>query len=276
MLNLNPKQRPSGEFVAKQLNKILQYVVEKGQHAIDFDALMTPQPVHSKEALAASNLVNEGLSVFAKEYISQNPLSGDYGDDDDLLIVDNNEEFDFDDDDEDEFEDIDDIIDKRDRSSSLNNIVSNSKINAGKSYNTITASSFRQIQQLQSAKLESQIQSLEEEMKSRKDNHTYKQVVHDITNVDHPIQKTIEKTAIVRSNSSASNPNGLVLKGEPLPLRTKQGLVLYCFEPENPGELAVDVDDLVEVLSIKGEWVECLTKDRRHGWVPFNYVHIQE
>jgi len=271
MLNLNPKQRPSGEFVAKQLNKILQYVVEKGQHAIDFDLLMTPTPVHSKEALAASNLVNEGLSVFAKDYISQNPLSGDYGDDDDLLIVDNNEEFDFDDDDEDEFEDIDDIIDKRDRASSGNN--TNSKVNTGKS---VTASSFRQLQQLQSAKLESQIQSLEEEMKSRKDNHSYKQVVHDITNVDHPIQKTVEKTVIVRSNSAASNSTGLITKADPLPIRTKQGLVLYCFEPENPGELAVEVDDLIEVISIKGEWVECLTKDRRHGWVPFNYVHIQE
>jgi len=59
-------------------------------------------------------------------------------------------------------------------------------------------------------------------------------------------------------------------------LRVRQGMVLYTFEPENPGELAVEADEVIEVLEIKGEWVECITKDRRHGWVPFNYVQIQE
>jgi len=58
-------------------------------------------------------------------------------------------------------------------------------------------------------------------------------------------------------------------------LRVRQGMVLYTFEPENPGELAVEADEVIEVLEIKGEWVECITKDRRHGWVPFNYVQIQ-
>jgi len=67
---------------------------------------------------------------------------------------------------------------------------------------------------------------------------------------------------------------------EPLPPlllpRFRQGTVLYPFEPENDGELAVEAFDLVNVLEIKGEWVECITEDQRHGWVPFNYVQIDE
>jgi len=59
-------------------------------------------------------------------------------------------------------------------------------------------------------------------------------------------------------------------------IRTRKGIVLYSFDPENPGELAVEVDDIIEVITIKGEWIECFTKDRRHGWVPLNYVQIQE
>jgi len=264
MLNLNPKQRPSGEFVAKQLNKILQYVVEKGQHAIDFDALMSPQSVNSKEAVAASNLVNEGLTVFAKDYLSQNPLSDAYDDEDDLVIVNNNEEFDFDDDDEDEFQDIDDLTDKRDRSLSLTG--ASSKVNTGKGAtisvnNTPNFGRF----QIQSA---SQITSLDED-KSRTDIPS-KHVVHDITNVDHSIHRG--DPGVARSISTPYNGKS----SDQTPVRPRQGLVLYTFEPENPGELAVEADDLIDVITIKGEWVECLTKDRRHGWVPFNYVHIQE
>jgi len=232
---------------------------------------MSPQSGNSKDALAASNLVNEGLTVFAKDYLSQNPLSDAYDDEDDLVIVNNNEDFDFDDDDEDEFQDVDDF-DKKDRPASG---ATNSKVNTGKSQvNPMTASSYRHFQQMQSAKLESQIQSLEEEMKSKTDNYQgSKQMAHDITNDQPILQKSFDAPVIGRSTSN--HQNGLIGKNE-LPLRTKQGLVLYSFEPENPGELAVDADDVIEVISIKGEWIECLTKDRRHGWVPFNYVHIQE
>jgi hypothetical protein len=63
---------------------------------------------------------------------------------------------------------------------------------------------------------------------------------------------------------------------DPSTIRTRQGIVLYSFEPENPGELAVEADDIIEVITVKGEWIECFTNDRRHGWVPFNYVQIQE
>jgi len=56
--------------------------------------------------------------------------------------------------------------------------------------------------------------------------------------------------------------------------RIRYGTVLYSFEPENEGELAVEADDHVKVLEVKGEWVECITEDQRHGWIPYNYVLV--
>jgi len=76
--------------------------------------------------------------------------------------------------------------------------------------------------------------------------------------------------------ASDSDDRGPILPPDIIP-RMRQGTVLYTFEPENPGEIAVEADELIEVIEVKGEWIECLTKDRmRHGWVPFNYVQIQE
>jgi len=59
--------------------------------------------------------------------------------------------------------------------------------------------------------------------------------------------------------------------------RIRYGTVLYSFEPENEGELAVEADDHVKVLEVKGEWVECITEDQRHGWYPIiMYLLIDE
>jgi len=253
MLNFNPKRRPSAEFIAKQLNKILQYVVEKGRHDIDFDDLMSPQSVHSKEATAASNLVNEGLTVYSKDFLSQS-TSGAYDDEDDLVIVNNNEEYDLEDEDEDEFQDIDRTL----------TLTGGPKLNTSKPSNT----GYKQYQQIQTSKFESQIQNIvEEEMiRSR---------THDLSYA--PLKSVSQSKSIdllSKSTPTIGTANGLTLKPIPTSLKTRTGLVLYSFEPENPGELAVEVDDIIEVISVKGEWVECLTTDKRHGWIPFNYVHL--
>jgi serine/threonine protein kinase len=332
MLNLNPKQRPSGEDVAKQLNNILQYVVEKVQNGVDMDSLMSQQSsVLSKESQIASAVVTEGFNVLSKHFYSQSSLSGTFADDDDDLLIVNNpnpDDYDYEDDDEDEFEDMDDTSLKRFRAMSLSQMAS-AKVNPTKvtSYNTMNPSALREFQQGRASQLEPQFQAIEEEgkssgpVKSADNEHTAvpatksntlqfpkKEVVknhenHVYTNPQYHVSPQISHSAITpltaREKLDGNSPeisrqhghkvniiskqNGNVspqirkeIAADSPSLRTKQGLVLYSFEPENPGELAVEADDIIEVITVKGEWVECLTEDRRHGWVPFNYVQIQD
>jgi len=335
MLNLNPKQRPSAEDVAKQLNNILQYVVEKVHNGVDLDSLMSPQSsVLSKESQFASSVVTEGFNVLSKHFYSQTSLSGAFVDDDDDLLIVNNpnpEDYDYEDDDEDEFEDIDDTSLKRFRAMSLSQM--SAKVNQptrGTTYNTMNPS-VREHQQGRSGQLDSQFQAIEEEGKSMssgpvKSASDYHEAVpatksstlqfpkkeerkhenHVYTNPQYHVSPQVVHTGITPLSAREKLPDGnspelgrqhhqghrvnIIPKqnGNVSPqirkeivvdnpsIRTKQGLVLYSFEPENPGELAVEADDLIEVITVKGEWVECLTEDRRHGWVPFNYVQIQD
>jgi len=337
MLNLNPKQRPSAEDVAKQLNNILQYVVDKVHNGVDLDSLMSQQSsALSKESQIASSVVTEGFNVLSKHFYSQTTLSGTFVDDDDDLLIVNNpnpDDYDYEDDDEDEFEDIDDTSLKRFRAMSLSQMSAKVNPTRGTTYNTMNPS-LREYQPSRSGQLEQQFQAIEEEGKSmpsgpvKLDHHHHEAVPATKSSTYNQYAKKEEKRhePIVYTNPQyhanhaspqvahagitpltareklpdgsspelsrqhqghrvniISKQNGNVspqIKKEIVvdtpPLRTKQGLVLYSFEPENPGELAVEADDLIEVITVKGEWVECLTADRRHGWVPFNYVQIQD
>jgi hypothetical protein len=302
--------------------------MEKIRNGVDVGTLMSSSNnVLSKESQYASAMVNEGFKELSKHFFSQNNhLSGAFGDDDDDILIVNNgtgDDYEFEDEDEEEFSafEEDSSSRRRDRSNSLTHGLS--KVNQkGPAYNSLTASSFKQFQQIQTAKLESQIQSLEEDLIH---NNKFVSPAHSLSEMSHepiknpnlqfqkkedkksssesnltnhridqsPVYTALPKTArdkLQRTNSldqrfsrstssSGTKLNGLVNQYKPKedpPIRTRQGLVLYSFEPENPGELAVEADDMIEVITVKGEWVECLTEDRRHGWVPFNYVQIQD
>jgi serine/threonine protein kinase len=197
MLNLNPKQRPSGEMVAKQLNKVLKFVIEKAQNAIDLETVMSPQAsTISREAQVASSLVTEAFAVLSKQFYTQNStsISGSIliDNDDDLVIVNNanTDEYDFEEEDDEEFHDLDDgSTTKRGRALSLSGMNSKVNLNRSLTFNTMTPSAVKQFQQLSSAQLESQIQSLEEELKTRSDNNlSDKSLPTDLNHVERSIK----------------------------------------------------------------------------------------
>jgi hypothetical protein len=115
---------------------------------------------------------------------------------------------------------------------------------------------------------------------NEKENHSIKQNSADWD----PISSTLLRASTDTSNSISDTDiidiysikaRNQETRASVLP-SVRQGVVLYAFEPENPGELAVEADDIIEVIEVKGEWIECITEDNRHGWVPFNYVQIQQ